>query len=119
MIIFLVIEHYDGPVYEDQTVKGLNLGFAMSTTGFSSERRPTSKPAKLRGKTTVKKVPVGGRRVYLFRSGDLGFLAVTTSDPVTGDYVFENIDPFGEYCVLSVDDTRTYDAVAHSFVIGE
>lgn len=52
------------------------------------------------------------RRVRLIRDRDGIVVAETWSNPTTGAYVFEDIDPAKTYTVLSYDHTGQFRAVA-------
>ena len=51
------------------------------------------------------------RRVRLFKDRDGHCVAETWSDPVTGAYAFENINPAHKYTALSYDHTGQFRAV--------
>lgn len=51
------------------------------------------------------------RRVRLYRDRDAHFVAEQWSDPVTGAYSFDYVDPLHTYTVLSYDHTGTFRAV--------
>lgn len=52
------------------------------------------------------------RRVRLFRERDALLVAETWSDPITGAYIFTNINPAHRYTVITYDHTGDFRAVA-------
>ncbi len=56
------------------------------------------------------------RRVSLLDRKRLNVLAVTWSDPATGAYSFQGIDPDFDYLVVCDDHTQTYNAAAADWV---
>lgn len=66
--------------------------------------------ATVKEKNTPANTPLQ-RRVRLYRERDGLFIAETWSDPVTGNYAFDNIDPHVRYTVVSYDHANNYRAV--------
>lgn len=64
----------------------------------------------VKNKTEPADTPVY-RRVRLFKDRDGQCVAETWSDPVTGAYAFENINPAHKYTALSYDHTGQFRAV--------
>lgn len=51
------------------------------------------------------------RRLYLLRQPDWLPVRTAVSDPVTGAYTFEPVDPAYRYAVVAIDHTGQYRAV--------
>lgn len=94
-----------------------NTQLTLSATSFGAIRGGTEFGGRGRIAGTVKNkadpvdTPVY-RRVRLIYDRDGSCLAETWSDPSTGNYVFENINPTLKYTVLSYDHTGQFRAVA-------
>lgn len=70
---------------------------------------------KISGTVSVVGQPAS-RRVIVIERRFLKICALTNSDPKTGAYKFENLDPSLDYLVVCDDHTQTYNAAVADWV---
>lgn len=108
---FVGVDPIYAPARPNKSVKG-NSGF-LTKNGYFDTR--WGGMYSLRGTTKVAgtpDIPVG-RRVVLLHERFLRISRAMVSDPLTGEYVFNNISN-GPWTVISWDNTGEYNAVIGS-----